>query len=493
MSSTASRPERGALAPLGAMLFFLFLNGAALAQNTDTTTAADLAPTANGSEGPLEDEDTDQEQQLKNPRIVIQENLEESDDVKVIISEEAETGDDESAQEDEQLRGLKRLQKQLDIESSELPDNLVLEKTDRFMELSRAPLTYVQNHVPFLTKRNIIFFGRLELDYAHYSSGVLADDSGFDLRRFRLGIAGQMRFWNRLNYKIEFDLTDGENTLSDAYLSYHSDRWGTLRLGNQKVAQTLSGQTSSLSIPFLERPLPIDAFTLTRRLGLGWDKHWKKVGANITVFGRNLNEDIGSHGWAARGYFNPTRSGMHVIHVGGSYMQLSTDNDAQFRSRPESHVTNIYLVDTGVRPFVGTGSALGLELVGAKGPVTLRSEFYRTEWTRSKTENPRFKGWYAEASWFLTGEKAHYREGKFIRPNIESKWGAWEVAARFSSIDLNDQDIRGGTQKNLSVGVNWYSLTHWRFMANAIKVRAEDGPYGKQKPWIVQVRLQYYF
>jgi len=67
------------------------------------------------------------------------------------------------------------------------------------------------------------------------------------------------------------------------------------------------------------------------------------------------------------------------------------------------------------------------------------------------------------------------------------------LAARFSTIDLIDEDIVGGTEKNLSFGVNWYSKTHWRFMGNLIKVRAKDGPYGDQDPWIVQFRAQYYF
>ena len=87
-------------------------------------------------------------------------------------------------------------------------------------------------------------------------------------------------------------------------------------------------------------------------------------------------------------------------------MQLSSDADAQFRARPESHVSNIHLVDTGIWSDVGTSTAVGLELAGSRGPVTIKSEFYRTEWTRSDSYNPRFKGWYAEASWFLTGEMA---------------------------------------------------------------------------------------
>ena len=181
-----------------------------------------------------------------------------------------------------------------------------------------------------------------------------------------------------------------------------------------------------------------------------------------------------------------------MLHIGTSFMQLSTDQDARFRARPESNKTNFRLVDTGVFPDVGTGSALGLELVGARGPVTFRSEFYRADWSRSDDTNPQFSGWYAEASWFLTGEQANYREGKFIRPIIDSERGAWEVAVRFSTLDLNDLDVQGGTEDNLSFGVNWYSQTHWRFMGNLIKVKS-DGPYGEQDPWIVQFRAQYYF
>jgi phosphate-selective porin OprO/OprP len=435
-------------------------------------------------------------QKLANPRIVIPENLNEQNQLNVISPEES-TGLDSRESEDDSKSTriqseLEQLEEDLDIESTVQAGPTVIEKTDKLMDLSRLPLTYIQDHVPFLTKRKIIFFGRLEMDVANYSSGILEDDSGFDVRRFRLGLAGHVRPWPFLNYKIEIDLTDSENTLSDAYLSWQTENWGTFRLGNQKVAQTLSGQTSSLSIPFMERPLPVDAFTLKRRLGLGWDKHWKKWGANITLFGKNLNEDNGSSGWAARAYFNPTRSDIHVIHVAGSIMQLSSDNDAQFSTRPESHVTTQTLVDTGVWPSVDSGSALGLELVGARGPVVLRSEFYRTEWTRPHSENPGFSGWYVEASWFLTGEMAHYREGKFIRPNIQNNRGAWELAVRFSDIDLNDLDVEGGTEHNLSFGVNWYSKTHWRFMGNLIKV-SSDGPEGEQNPWIVQFRAQYYF
>lgn len=463
-----------------------------LQQNTTTVTNKQEQDFEPKLEDAVPDSEQEVEQDLDNPRIVVHENLEELPEVQVVTPEDSNEDETDGQAAQESDEELKQFEEEMDLEIADRTA-VLLDKTDRFMEFSRKPLTYVQENVPFLTKRNIIFFGRLELDYARFSSGVLESENGLDLRRFRLGLAGRVKFWPGWNYKVEVDLTDGENTLSDAYLSWRSDRWGTLRIGNQKVAQTLSGQASSLSIPFMERPLPMLAFTLTRRLGIGWDTHLKKVGANITLFSRDPNKGVGSEGWAARAYFNPTREEFHVIHVGASVMQLSSDDDARLRARPESHVTNIRLVDTGVWPDVGTSTAAGLELAGSRGPVTLSSEFYRSEWTLAEESNPKFRGLYIEASWFLTGENAHYRDGKFIRPNVQRDRGAWELAARFSSIDLNDEQVQGGTQKNLSFGVNWYSRTHWRFMGNLIKVRANDGPYGEQKPWIIQFRAQYYF
>ena len=443
-------------------------------------------------------EEQQNQQDLQNPRLVIQENLKEAPDVNVVTaSDQGDQPEPGESEQDESLENktkeqLAQIEHKLAIESVDTGKR-VGKKVDNFMKKSRLPLTYFQEHVPFLTKRNIIFFGRLELDGALYGKGVLDDDDGFIMRRFRLGLAGHVVPWPGWNYKLEFDLTDGENTLSDAYLSWRFKKWGTIRIGNQKVAQTLSGQTSSLSITFMERPLPVLAFTLQRRIGVGWEAHVKKLGANVTLFSRDPNESIGSEGWAARGYYTPSRSSFHVIHIGGSLMQLSSESDAQLFALPESHVTDTSLVDTGVWSAVDVSSAIGFELAGSRGPFTLKSEFYRTEWSRDDASDPRFKGWYGEVSWFLTGEHALYRDGKFIRPNISGKYGALALAFRFSTINLNDEDVQGGTQKNLSFGISWYSKTHWRFFGNVIKVNAEDGPFGEQKPWITQVRAQYYF
>jgi hypothetical protein len=181
---------------------------------------------------------TDQ-QALENPRIVVPENLGEAPQVDVLTPEEAadrNPGDGGiQPTSDETQTDRNQLEQELDIESAEFSDQPVLDKTNRLMDVSRLPLTYIQDHVPFLTKRKIIFFGRLELDYAHYSSGILEDDSGFKIRRFRVGLAGNLHLWRGVNYKLELDLTDGDNTLSDAYLLWHSGKWGSTSRFSVKI------------------------------------------------------------------------------------------------------------------------------------------------------------------------------------------------------------------------------------------------------------------
>ena len=120
------------------------------------------------------------------------------------------------------------------------------------------------------------------------------------------------------------------------------------------------------------------------------------------------------------------------------------------------------------------------------------SEFYSAGWSGEIQEDTRFKGWYVEGSWFLTGETANYRDGKFSRTAIKGTRGAWEVALRLSSPNLSDKDVQGGAEDNFSLGHDWYSRTHWRFMGLLIKVRSE-GPEGKQNPWIIQFRGQNFF
>ena len=108
------------------------------------------------------------------------------------------------------------------------------------------------------------------------------------------------------------------------------------------------------------------------------------------------------------------------------------------------------------------------------GPFSVQGEYLHS-WVRERDgEVPGFDGVYASASWFLTGESRPYdkAEGMFGRviPKRDfdwghGGWGAWEVAARYSLVNLDSANVHGGRLWMLMVGVNWHLHSHvkWRF------------------------------
>ncbi len=349
-------------------------------------------------------------------------------------------------------------------------------------------LQSVPDRLPWIRERGLIFFGRAELDGAYYSSGILSDDSGFRVRSLRVGLAKAYKY--NISIKVELDLTDGDNNFTDLYGRYSNKRWGVFTIGNQRVAQTLVNQTSRISRTFMEEPLPAEAFGLGRRLGVGWDKHLKNGGAHVTVFGPDLNGSIGDSGYASRVYFNPSRSRFGVGHIGGSFVSENMSRKTRFFSHPESRVTETRLVDTGLFDNVSQQNIYAVELAGARDSVMFRAEIFRATWNQSDTKDPVFKGFYTQASWILTGETFKYTQGKFLRIRPQNKRGAWEVAVRFSRVDLNDEAITGGEERNLTVGVNWYSSgNQFRLMSNLIFVKTDENA-GDEDTTILQVRAQ---
>jgi phosphate-selective porin OprO/OprP len=91
-----------------------------------------------------------------------------------------------------------------------------------------------------------------------------------------------------------------------------------------------------------------------------------------------------------------------------------------------------------------------------------------------------FSGGYVQVAYTLTGEnraydkrfgtldRTYFKNGPytnawFVRNDdgdLDVGWGAWEVAARYSYVNLNDgaglDRIQGGVLNGLSLGLNWY-------------------------------------
>jgi len=82
--------------------------------------------------------------------------------------------------------------------------------------------------------------------------------------------------------------------------------------------------------------------------------------------------------------------------------------------------------------------------------------------------------------------------GRFRGISPSKRGGAWELTARYSHIDLDDGGVRGGTEDNFTLGLNWYANEHLRIMSNYIKVRSERRG-DSDDPDILLVRAQITF
>ena len=105
-----------------------------------------------------------------------------------------------------------------------------------------------------------------------------------------------------------------------------------------------------------------------------------------------------------------------------------------------------------------------------------------------------FQGFYVSGSYALTGEMRRYRWRHGTLARIEPKRGlgdggkgAFEVALRFSRIDLNDGDVRGGALNDVSLAFNWYPNVPGKVSFNVIRAARE----GWDPVWIFQGRLQW--
>ena len=45
-------------------------------------------------------------------------------------------------------------------------------------------------------------------------------------------------------------------------------------------------------------------------------------------------------------------------------------------------------------------------------------------------------------------------------------WGAWEVFGRYSHVDIDDADVRGGVMDKGTIGLNWWATRRWKIGAD---------------------------
>jgi phosphate-selective porin OprO/OprP len=350
-------------------------------------------------------------------------------------------------------------------------------------------------------------------------------NSGTNFRRARFGIEGKAFQYFDYGFIMEFGGSGSEDAghIHDLWLQYSPPQAasinGKIRVGAFEPIIGMSASVSTSSMAFIERPSPAEvarnyaagdsrsAVQLFGNgdIGAGGDQgisaYWLASTALTGSTVGTLNS-VGSFGtqpfdeqkaWIGRFAVAPHDGTNWLAHFGVNFQYVFRPADVlgpdtagtrypfRLRDRPETRTDGTRFVDTG---DINTKDAwvLGLESGFQMQQFYVEGEYFRYAIDRynSTLANPRFKGWYVQGSWVLTGEPRRYNQvsGAFDGPAVNfpfnpnaGTWGAWEVAARYSDLDLNfhqltpsataadlvtASSIRGGEQKIATVELNWY-------------------------------------
>lgn len=355
--------------------------------------------------------------------------------------------------------------------------------------------------------------GRVQADVAAYdndtdNTGTATEiGSGHEIRRARLEMKGKL--WKVWGLKLQADFAGNEVEIKDAFINYAGFKPASITVGHFKEPFSLEELTSSKYITFMERAAP-NVFAPGRSMGVMVNGD---VSDMVTlaggVFGDGLESggdaDGTSYGITGRATFSPVHEDGRVIHLGaaGSYRNANQGNSLRLRERFESHVSSTRLVDTGSMSGVEDFTKYGLEAAGVWNRFSLQGEYIMNDVSRESAfgGDVDFDGYYVYGSFFLTDDFRPYdfADGSFDKVSPKSVvgkggYGAWEVALRYSSLDLSDGMVTGGDQDIMTVGLNWYATKNIRFMANYVNVLDHTGGnFPGAEPAAFQARAQVFW
>lgn len=350
-------------------------------------------------------------------------------------------------------------------------------------------------------------------------TGEIGDGAMF--RRSRLGVYGEL--YETVEYRLEYDFHgDDSGALRPRFL----DNWiaatnipivRNLIVGHYFEPFSLERYTPNRFITFNERSLA-DTFAPKRNTGAmmygnALDQRLTfALGAfrsNSDNFGEDVSINSGyamtAHATLLAWYEELNDDNLSLLHLGGSFSyRLPGDEPVRFAARPSVRLRQLgnpnsipFFVDTDDMFDAKHTYLIGLESAWVYGPFSVQSELIGAHISRRQNDSPLFHAGYIYGSWFLTGESRSYsptsvlgrfREGIFqrITPRTAvfdrtqgSGWtggGAWEVAVRWSYIDLNAAGVQGGHLEEMTYGVNWFFNRYTKMQFNYVRPNLEQDP-----------------
>lgn len=337
--------------------------------------------------------------------------------------------------------------------------------------------------------------GRIMIDWAFFDASdefiaALAEpEDGTELRRARFFMSGLL--YKLVKYKLELDFAGTKVVFNDAYIGLVGvPGIQNINVGHFKEPFSLEWMMSSNDFTLMERSLA-NTLAPNRNQGIAvYDTQAleKRMTWALGVFrptGDDAKiEDNAGYNITVRITGTPLYDdkGKKLLHLGLGYSYVSLKDSlgmVRFHSLPEVHLASSY-VDTG--NFVANSYNLfGFEAAAVFNSLSVQGEYMFADVDSAASGDPTLHGYYVEASYYLTGENRNYKEGAFGRTKVRKNFlkndglGAWQLALRYSSIDLNDAGVTGGKENNITAGLNWHLNNNTRVMFNYVNTDIEGG------------------
>lgn len=338
-------------------------------------------------------------------------------------------------------------------------------------------------------KPNFTIAGRLMFDYANvdYANNPEESFAGSEIRRAMLETSGQLS--KNIGFKFQIDFARQVLSFKEVYVYFNNIPviGGKFSVGNVLVPFNLDKTTSSKFITFMERATPAN-YMLMFKTGFLYENFniWEnRIGLQIAYTSNGTEfSSINMHlregqNLSTRLTINAVenKSKNEVLHFGASFTHKkpvkvgdSSERIYTIALRPESHLVRASMFHV----FKDVNKVL---IGGVEGAYTIGSFSVQGEFVNASiaTKNGKFyvPSYYGYVSYFLTGEhrpRSSINAFGRVKPinefNFKDKWGAVELAARYSSFDLTTVDQ--GKLNNFTFGVNWYLTSNARIMYNFI-------------------------
>lgn len=333
------------------------------------------------------------------------------------------------------------------------------------------------------------------------NAGVNQFTNGANLRRadlFAKGSLGRDDLSFYVNYNFAGN-AGGASHIQRAYAQWKCDNFH-VRVGQQYMPFGMAHTTSSSNLMFMERSEASELVTTRRWFGANAGMMMDIFTLNLSLATNGLEEatafnNSDKYAYLVRATAAPMQGDEGTLHFGVDYKhrKFNTNNTAgaaqanpltvgtSTELRNRSGITDVVALTSAGAGTVKTHTVYALELAGAYNGLTVQAEYFNGKYKFTSTDaEQKTKSWYVEAGYVLTGEHRTYSQsaGVFKDPKPAGDNGAWEVAARYTSVDLTRKGnaVNGGKAKTWTLGANWFVTDQLKLQANYTRTKFSFAP-----------------